>query len=286
MKPPPFAYRRVVEPEEAVERLAQFGEDAKVLAGGQSLMPMLALRLVRPSVLIDVSRIASLRRVERHGDTLRVGALTRHRDLLAAAGGYAVLARAVPLVGHEPIRTRGTFGGSLAHGDPAAEWPLVAVTLDAELTVAGPRGERTIAAADFFHGYLSTALEPDELLVEVRLPRPWPAAAIHEHARRHGDFAMTAALAAIDVDEQGRCRAARVGLGAVADVPLRIATAERTLVGSRLEDDALAEAAGAAAAAIDPHSDAHASGDYRRRLAAVLVRQALEDARARIGGSG
>jgi carbon-monoxide dehydrogenase medium subunit len=288
MKLPPFVYRRVDTPEAAVHQLAQFGDEAKVLAGGQSLIPMLALRLARPSVLVDVSRVASLRYATREGDVLRIGALARHRDLLdrSLAGGddgYGAVARLVPLVGHEPIRTRGTFGGSLAHADPAAEWPLLAVLLDAELVLLGPAGRRTVPIAAFLQGYFSTALEPDELLVEARFPRPWRGAAVHEHTRRHGDFAVVSAAAAVDVDGSGRCVAARAALGAVADVPLRIADAERVLVGSRLEDEALAEAAAIAAAAIDPSSDVHASGTHRRRLAAVLLRRALEEARDRHG---
>lgn len=286
MKLPPFAYRRVDTPHAAVEQLAQFGDDAKVLAGGQSLIPMLALRLARPAVLVDVSRVASLRFVRRDGDVLRIGALARHRDLLDASiagddDGYGAVGRVVPLVGHEPIRTRGTFGGSLAHADPAAEWPLLAVLLDAELVLLGPAGRRMVPAAAFLKGYFSTALEPDELLVEARFPRPWRGTAVQEHTRRHGDFAVVSAAAAVDVDADGRCIAARAALGAVADVPLRIADAERVLVGSRLEDEALGEAAAIAGGAIDPSSDVHASGAHRRRLAAVLLRRALVDARDR-----
>jgi carbon-monoxide dehydrogenase medium subunit len=288
VKPPPFAYRRVEAPEEAVELLVRYGDEAKVLAGGQSLVPMLALRLVRPAVLIDVSRITALRHATRDGETLRIGALARHRDLADAAvggpdDGYGVVRRIVPLVGHEPIRTRGTFGGSVAHADPAAEWPLLSVLLDAELVALGPAGERTIPAADFFLGYFTTALESDELLVEARLPRPWRGAAVHEHARRHGDFALVSAATAVETGEDGRCTAARVALGAVDDVPLRVPQAERVLVGSRLQDEAIAESAAAAAAAIDPPDDIHASGGHRRQLAAVLLRRALTEARERTG---
>jgi carbon-monoxide dehydrogenase medium subunit len=288
VKPPPFAYRRVEAPEEAVDLLARYGDDAKVLAGGQSLVPMLALRLVRPAVLVDVSRIGSLRHATREGDVLRIGALTRHRDLADAAvggpdDGYGVVRRAVPLVGHEPIRTRGTFGGSVAHADPAAEWPLLSVLLDAELVAIGPAGERTIPAKRFFLGYFATALEPDELLVEVRFPQPWPGAAMHEHSRRHGDFALVCAATAVEAGAGGRCTSARVALGAVDDKPLRLAEAERVLVGSRLEGEAIAAAADAAAAAIDPPNDVHATSAHRRRLTAVLVRRALTEARERAG---
>jgi len=285
MKPPPFAYRRVQTAEEAVERLAQLGDDVKVLAGGQSLVPMLALRLARPRVLVDVSRVADLRFARREEGGLRIGALARHRDLQSApvAGGHEVVARTVGLIGHEPIRTCGTFGGSLAHADPAAEWPLLAVLLDAEIVAQGPAGRRRIPAADFFLGYFTTALAADELLVETLLPRPWHGAALHEHVRRHGDFALVAAAAALDVEEDGRCAAARVALGAVDDVPLRMPAAEAVLVGTRLPDGALDEAAHVAAAAVDPPGDVHASAAYRRRLVAVLLRRALVEARDRAG---
>ena len=269
MKPPAFAYRRVESPEEAVAALERYGDEAKVLAGGQSLVPMLALRLVRPTILIDVSRVSSLRDVRRDGELLRIGALTRHRDLegagvLGADDGYSALSRVVHLVGHEPIRTRGTFGGSVAHADPAAEWPLMSVLLDAEMVALGPAGVRTISVADFFLGYFTTALEPDELLVEVRFPRPWRGVAVHEHTRRQGDFALVSAGAAVELGGDGRCAEARLVLGAVDDVPLRVADAERILVDSHLEAGAIAEAAEAAAAVIDPHDDIHASSAHRQ----------------------
>jgi carbon-monoxide dehydrogenase medium subunit len=286
VKPPAFAYRRVERPEEAVAALERYGDEAKILAGGQSLVPMLALRLVRPSVLIDVSRLSMLRGMWRDGEGLRIGALTRHRDLERLAGdaagvGYRALSRVVRLIGHEPIRTRGTFGGSVAHADPAAEWPLVSALLDAEMVALGPRGQRTIPVADFFIGYFTTALAADELLVEVRFARPWSGVAVHEHVRRHGDFALVSAGAAIELDGAGTCTAARLVLGAVDDVPLRAKAAEQVLVGSRLEADVSAEAADAAAAAVDPPDDIHASGKHRRRLAAVLLRRAIDDARER-----
>jgi carbon-monoxide dehydrogenase medium subunit len=198
--------------------------------------------------------------------------------------GYGVLRRVVPLVGHEPIRTRGTVGGSIAHADPAAEWPLVAVLLDAELVLLGAGGRRYVPARDFLRGYFTTALEPDEMVVEIRFPRPWPGAAIHEHARRHGDFALVSAAAAVDVAPDGRCRAARLALGAVADVPVRAGDAETALEGRALDDAAVDEAAELAARAIDPPDDVHASAAHRRRLAGVLLRRALREARRRAGG--
>ncbi len=284
MKPPPFSYSRAESTDDAVAQLAQHGDDAKLLAGGQSLIPMLALRLARPSALIDVSRIGALRYAVRAGDELRIGALTRHRELLGydLGPGYDLLRRVVPLVGHEPIRTRGTLGGSIAHADPAAEWPLVAVLLDAELVVTGPAGRsRRVAAREFLQGYFTTDLNHDEMLVEIRFARPWPAAAIHEHARRHGDFALASAAVAVNVDADGHCREARVAIGAVSDVPVRIAAAENALAGTRLDDAAIEDAGALAGEAIDPPDDAHASAAHRRRLAVALVKRALREARRR-----
>jgi carbon-monoxide dehydrogenase medium subunit len=237
-------------------------------------------------VLIDVSRVSSLRAVRRDGDVLRIGALTRHRDMesadvCTADDGYGALSRIVRFIGHEPIRTRGTVGGSIAHADPAAEWPLMSVLLDAEIVAAGPAGDRVIKVEDFFLGYFTTALQPDEMLVEIRFPRPWAGVAVHEHARRHGDFALVSAGAAVDLGDDGRCVAARVVLGAVDDVPLRVTDAERVLVGSDLGADAIAATADAAAAFIDPPDDIHASSGHRRRLAAVLLRRAIAEARER-----
>jgi carbon-monoxide dehydrogenase medium subunit len=292
VKPATFDYHRVERTEDALERLAELGEDAKVLAGGQSLVPMMNFRLVRPPALVDITRIPDLRYVARDGDTLRVGALTSHREieLLDDPGlvaGYELLPRAARWVGHYPIRTRGTFGGSVAHADPSAEWCMLAVLLDATIVVLGPEGEREIPAADFFLGFFTSALEPGELLVEVRFPRPRPHAALHEFARRHGDFAIVAAAVAVDVDGD-RLRDARVVVGGVDEVPLRVEAAERVLDGAAPGAEAFAEAGRAAAGAVDPSSDVHGSAEYRSELTDVLVRRALAEAihADRIGGDG
>jgi carbon-monoxide dehydrogenase medium subunit len=282
VKPAPFEYHRVDTVGEAVERLGELGEDAKIIAGGQSLAPMMNFRLARPSALVDITRIPSLRYLYREGAALRVGALTTHHAVETSrdpgvAGGYDVLRRAARWVGHYPIRTRGTFGGSIAHADPSAEWPMLAVLLDAEITAVGPEGERTIPAAELFQGFMTTSLAPDELLTEVRFPAPAPHAAISEFARRHGDFAIVAAAVALELDD-GTCTAARVVLGGVADAPVRVAEAEEALAGATLDDAALTAAGRAAAGAIDPPSDLHGSGDYRRELAAVLIRRAIREA--------
>jgi aerobic carbon-monoxide dehydrogenase medium subunit len=292
VKPAAFEYHRVDRVEDALERLAELGEDAKVLAGGQSLVPMMNFRLVRPPALVDITRIPDLRYVLRDGDALRVGALSVHREIELLrdpdiTSGYELLPRAARWVGHYPIRTRGTFGGSIAHGDPSAEWCMLAVLLDATIVAAGPDGEREIPAADFFLGFFTTALEPGELLTEVRFPRPRPHAAIQEFARRHGDFAIVAAAVAVDLDED-RIADARVVVGGVDEVPLRLPAAEEALEGAAPGGEAFAEAGRAAGAAVDPSSDVHGSAQYRKELTEVLVRRALAEAMHadRRGGGG
>ena len=282
MKPASFEYHRVDRTEDALERLAELGEDAKVLAGGQSLVAMMNFRLVRPPALVDITRIPDLKYVARDGDALRIGALTVHREVELlrdpdVISGYELLPRAARWVGHYPIRTRGTFGGSIAHGDPAAEWCMLALLLDATIVVAGPQGERGIPAADFFLGFFTTALEPGELVVEVRFPKPRPHAAIQEFARRHGDFAIVAAAVAVAVDGD-RISDPRVVVGGVDEVPLRVEAAERALQGAAPGGEAFAEAGRAAAGAVDPPSDVHGSAEYRKDLTDVLVRRALAEA--------
>ncbi len=289
MKPASFEYHRVDRTEEALERLAELGEDAKVLAGGQSLVPMMNFRLVRPPALVDVSRIPDLRYVVRDDDCLRIGALTVHREIEQLRdpellAGYELLPRAARWVGHYPIRTRGTFGGSVAHADPSAEWCMLAVLLDATIVVTGPGGEREIPAADFFLGFFTTAMEPGELLVEVRLPRPRPHAALQEFARRLGDFAVVAAAVAVDMDGD-RLADARVVVGGVDEVPLRVEAAEQALNGAPADMAAFTEAGRAAAGAVEPSSDVHGSAEYRKELTAVLVRRALAEAVHRPAGA-
>jgi carbon-monoxide dehydrogenase medium subunit len=282
VKPATFEYHRVDRVEDALERLAELGEDAKVIAGGQSLVPMMNFRLVRPPALVDVSRIPDLRYVMRDGDALRIGALTLHREIEllrdpSVVAGYELLPKAARWVGHYPIRTRGTFGGSIAHADPSAEWCMLAVLLDTTVVVAGPGGEREIPAADFFLGFFATTLEPGELVVEVRIPRPRPHAALQEFARRHGDFAVVAVAVAVDVEDD-RMSDARIVVGGVDEVPLRVEVAERALEGAAPGGEAFAEAGRAAAGAVEPSSDVHGSAEYRKELTDVLVRRALAEA--------
>jgi carbon-monoxide dehydrogenase medium subunit len=281
VKPPPFAYHRAGTVDEVVSLLTELGDEAKILAGGQSLVALMNFRLARPSALIDINRIPGLAYVI-DDDMLRIGALARHRDIERyprTLGGLGVLPRAARWVGHYPIRAQGTFAGSIAHADPSAEWCMLAVLLDAEIVVAGPRGHRSVVAGDFFLGFLDTALGPDEMVVEVRFPRRPDAAGMQEFARRHGDFMVAGAAVAFDV-RGGRCTNARVVLGGVASTPVRVAEAERMLEGQVPGDEVFAEAGRAAARVIDPPTDVHGTSDYRRKLAAVLVRRAADEAMA------
>lgn len=288
VKPAAFKYRRANAVEDAIEQLAELGEDAKLLAGGQSLVPMMNFRLVRPSALIDITGIPELQYIEPHEEEgLKIGALTPHRwvelmedpDVLE---GFSVLKSAARWVGHFPIRTLGTFGGSIAHADPSAEWCMLAMLMDAEIVAVGPEGERVIPASDFFEGFFMTALQPDEMIVEVRFPKPAPQAAIQEFARRAGDFAIVSAAVSVDVRD-GKCRSARIVLGGVSDVPLRVPEAERVLEGEDVSREAFEDAGTEAAKVIDPPSDVHGGADYRRDLSTVLIRRALTEAANSVG---
>jgi len=271
VKPAPFDYVRPDSVEQAVGQLAAAEGDGKIIAGGQSLMPLLALRLARPGILIDINRVPGLAaiRPSAEGD-LRVGALTRHRSL-AAQRHHPLLAEAARWIGHAAIRTRGTLGGSLAHADPAAELCVVAAAADALALVTGPAGRRTIGINDLFTGALQTSLEDDELIEAVDFPAlgRWGFA---EFARRHGDFGLVIAAAA---EVRGRLGLA---LGGVATAPVRPAAAEALLAAGPLSNSRIAAAAAAAAAEIDPAGDIHATAGYRRQLTKVLVTRALSQA--------
>ncbi|SCK47767.1 carbon-monoxide dehydrogenase medium subunit [Streptomyces sp. WMMB 714] len=289
MKPAAFTYHRARDVEGATRLLAELGDEAKVIAGGQSLVAMMNFRLARPGHLVDIGGLAGLAGLRTDsGGGLHIGALTTHHAVeTAPAGvlgaGFAVLRDAMRWVGHLPIRTRGTVGGSLAHGDATAEWCLLAVLLDAELVAHGPDGERRIAAADFFHGYYTTALEPDEILVEVVFPRPAPHAALTEFAERQGDFATVSA--AVDLEPAprgGHFTAARVALGGVDAMPVRVPEAEEALVsGGAPGPELYARTAAVAAESVDPPSDGNGSAHYRRVLIRTLVARACEEAMAR-----
>lgn len=282
MKPAQFDYHRAYDVQGATELLTELGSEAKLLAGGQSLIGMMNFRLARPSALIDVRRITNLDYLHVDGDALRIGALTTHRavELTEHPGilrDFGVIPRAARWIGHYPIRTQGTVGGSLAHADSTAEWCLLAVLLDAEIIVESTRGRRRIAANDFFFGFLTTALEPDEMVVEIVFPRPAQHSALTEFAQRKGDFAIVAAAVSLELDG-GACRGGRVALGGVDSLPVRVPEAESVLRNATPGDEMFTECAEAAAAAINPGSDAHGSADYRRRLTRTLVRRACEEA--------
>ena len=283
MKPAPFTHHLPGTVDEAAALLAAHAdEDARILAGGQSLVPTMAFRLARPAHLVDINRIAGLGAIETRADTLSIGALARHADFHRPVEDGplgALLAGTVRHIGHYPIRMRGTFCGSLAHADPASEWCLVAATLDARLTALSARGERGIAADAFFEWAMVTTLADDELLVRADLPRlaadtRW---GFCEFARRAGDFALAMALAVYRV-EDGAIVEPRIGVGGVEARPRRIPEAEAALAGGAPDPALFRDAAAAAAGAMDAVSDAHASAGYRAELAGVMVERALADA--------
>ena len=273
MKPAPFEYHAPSDLEEAVRLLASLGEGARPLAGGQSLFPMLNLRLARPEALVDLNRIDRLAYHRLDGDTLVIGALCRQRDIereAAVLQRCAAIADAVPLIGHVGIRNRGTVVGSLAHADPSAEWPVLAILLDATIEVASIAGRRSIPASVFFKGLFATDLRPGELVVEARFPLPALGAgsAFVEIARRHGDFALGAAAAVVTLGPDGKVAEARLALGGFDSMPVR-ATPDPAAVASQ----------------IHPVDDIHAPASYRRKLAATLAGRALDlaERRAREG---
>jgi CO/xanthine dehydrogenase FAD-binding subunit len=290
LKPPPFEYRLPDSLEEALSIMAEYGDEARPLAGGQSLVPLMAFRLARPAVLVDLNNLDDLASIDLDNHHVNVGAMVREKaaersDTLSRQ--VPLLARALPFIGHEAIRTRGTIGGSLAHADPAAELPAVAVATGAHIVAASEkRGQRALAAEDFFITHFTTALEPDELVTQVQFPAASEdtGVAFQEVARRHGDFAMVGVAATLHVAD-GIIDQARIVLTGMADKPVRARAAETTLVGSS-PTPALFEAAAAVAAGdLDPPSDLHGSTAYRRHVATVLVGRSLQQAAAEIGGN-
>jgi aerobic carbon-monoxide dehydrogenase medium subunit len=285
MKLPPFEYACPTTVTEAVALLASHDGDAKPLAGGQSLVPMLAFRVASPALLVDLRKLAELRHIKIANDGVTLGAMVRWRDILddaRLAAAHPLMVAAVAHVAHYQIRNRGTVGGSLAHADPAAEMPGIAVTCEAKIAVLGKGGARVIDAAEFFRGALTTALKPDEIITEIRLPA-WPAGrrfGFQEFARRRGDFAMAGAALFYDEDGAGKVGNARVGAIGVADRPLRLTAVEQVVNGNTIDETTIAKAEAAASAAVDPPDDIHASGAYRKALIGVMVERALRAAAA------
>ena len=285
MKPAAFRYHAPKTVDEAVALLAEVApEDGRVLAGGQSLVPTMAFRLAKPGHLVDINGIAALSRLEVSGGKLVIGACVRHSafDKPVCDGPLGrLLADAVRHIAHYPIRNRGTFCGSLAHADPASEWALVLTALDGEILARSAKGERVIAARDFFQAIMTTALRDDELLVEARLPvlGAGTRCGFYEFSRRAGDFAMAAAVGVYRLDG-GKIAEPRVALGGVETTPRRIAEAEKALAGAQPGDTAFRAAASTAAAAVDPMEDATTSAEYRRDLVLAVARRALERAAA------
>lgn len=288
MKPASFEYSAPETLDEAVSVLEQHGDEAKVLAGGQSLVPLMALRLARPTAVVDLGRVEGLDYF-REGDSVAIGAMTTHREV--ELNDYLfqrcpMIREAMSVIGHVAIRNRGTVGGSCAHSDPAAEWPALALALDAEIDVRGSNGTRTVPAADFFVSFFTTALEPEEIVTEVRLKLP-PAGtgtAFMELARRHGDFGIVGVAAVVsradsDISE------ARVSLMGVGSVPIRPAEVEEVLRGSDGGDAALEAVADAVDRAIDPTGDIHGSEEFRRNAAKVMTKRAIRSAYERAGGA-
>jgi aerobic carbon-monoxide dehydrogenase medium subunit len=288
VKSPPFAYVAPDTLDGVVHHLAEAGDDAKVIAGGQSLLPVLALRLGRPSVLVDVGRVPGLDAVALTDTDVVLGATVTHaaveRDRVVAAHA-PLLAEVAPLIGHAAIRTRGTLGGSLAHADPAAEWPAVAMLCDASITARGRSGTRTIASHELFVGYLTTVLAEDEVIDAVHVPRRGPRVgdAFAEVSRRHGDFALVGAGARVRLDAEGRVTEVRLVFIGAGSTPVLDRDAGAVAVGRPPDRQAFVDVARQAAARLDPHDDLHASASYRRRVAAHLATQVLTTAAARAG---
>jgi carbon-monoxide dehydrogenase medium subunit len=280
LKPPRFDYLAPATVDEALAILGQHAEQAKLLAGGQSLVPLLNFRLARPARLVDLNEIAALDGIRVEGGRLRIGALTRQRAVETSAlvrEQCPLLAEAMPQIGHVQIRNRGTVGGSLAHADPAAELPAVVAALDGELVLRSARGERLLKPEAFFVSYFTTAADPTEMLVEVRLPVSGArtGSAFMEVSRRHGDFALVGVAATVTVDEAGVCTGSAVALTGVGPTPVVAREAAGALVGARPTPGALDDAALRVSSVVRPETDLHASREYRRHLAGVLARRAL-----------
>jgi aerobic carbon-monoxide dehydrogenase medium subunit len=274
----PFDYEAPESLEEAVRMLHESGEDAKALAGGHSLLPLMKVRLAAPTLLVDLRRIPGLHGLQRHDGGWRIGAMTRHADLQDAAE-LGVVSRAAGLIADQQVRNRGTIGGSLAHGDPASDLPAVVLSLEGEVTARGPSGERTIAASDLFQDYLTTSLAHDELITEVRVPslEGW-GFGYQKFTRRAEDWAMVGVCALVKKGADGSCEDVRIGLTNMGPTAVRATAAEDALRGQGLDDAAVERAADLADEGTEPVGDLNATPDYKRHLARVMTRRALREA--------
>ncbi len=289
MQPRPFEYVRASTVAQAVELLEKHGERAKVLAGGQSLIPLLKLRLASPGLLVDIGRIQGLSAIEETRTGLRIGALARHGDVGRSAAireHYPLLADVPQVLGDPEVRNLGTIGGSLAHADPAGDWGTALLAFDATLVAQGPHGTRSIPADAFFQDTFSTALEPTEILTEIRIPRPGPRSggAFKKLKRKTGDFAIVSAAAQVELDAKGVVAQVRISLGAVGATPIRAKRAEASLVAKTPGDAVFEEAGRLAAQEANPSSDLHGSAAYKRAMVEVLTKRALQAAVDRAEG--
>ena len=283
MKPCAFEYFNPQSVQEAIELLDRYGDEAKIIAGGQSLVPMMNFRLARPEILIDITGIKELDYVKTEGDELVIGALTRERDIEQSplvVEKWPILSKAISFIGHSAIRNRGTIGGSLVHADPSAEIPTSLCALNGNVKVVGPSGEKILEPEEFFMTYLTTSLEPSDLLVEVRIPAlpektGW---SFGELSRRSGDFAIVAVGILLFTETAGVCREARISMGGVAPTPVRAEEAEALLAGQKITEKLIAEAAQQAAEETDTEPDYHASAEYRMDMARVFVKKGLQEA--------
>ena len=286
MKPAPFDYFAPTELQEALMLLERHKDEAKILAGGQSLLPLLNMRLARPKAIIDINRITSLSYIHKDNGSLRIGGLTRHRMIESSAviqEQCPLMTEAIQWVGHIEVRNRGTIGGSLVHADPAAELPTVVTALGGEMKLVGPRGDRTVRPEEFFVSFLTTALDSSEILAEVRLPI-WPRPtgySFQEISRRHGDFAVVAVAVLLLLNDKGECKNSSIVLAGVGPTPLKAKRSEGLLMGKKVTRELMEKAGGLAAEDSDPSSDVHGSADYRREMVKVMTRRALEEALAK-----
>jgi 2-furoyl-CoA dehydrogenase FAD binding subunit len=289
MKPCAFEYLSPQSVEEALELLDRYGDQAKIMAGGQSLVPMMNFRLARPEILIDINGIKELEYIKTEGDELVIGALARERDIEqspAVVEKWPILAKAISFIGHSTIRNRGTIGGSLVHADPSAEIPTALCALNGKVKVVGPSGEKILEPEEFFLTYLTTSLEPSDLLVQVRIPAlpektGW---SFTELSRRSGDFAIVAVGILLFTETAGVCREARISMGGVAPTPVRAEEAEALLAGQKITEKLIAEAAQQAAEETDTEPDYHASAEYRMDMARVFVKRGLQAAWNMVNG--